>query len=332
MAHFDVLLPVRNAAATLDEALASMARQTFPDFRCLVLDDGSTDESPTIAEAWATRDFRFVAVRRPAEGLVATLNAGLDLVAAPFVARMDADDVALPGRLAAQAHALERDPSLDLVATQVEFTGDVSEGLRAYEAWMNSLVTHEELTRDLFVEAPVAHPSVVMRTEALRAVGGYREFDGPEDYDLWLRGWRAGWRFAKVPRGLMRLRDHGERLTKTDARYSPRAFLYCKVEHLVAAKELAGREVVVWGAGRDGKRAAKALRRAGAELAWLVDIAPTKVGKSMLGVPVRAPDSLAGPDVPFVVAAVGIKGARAEIRSELAALGHTEGVDFVCFG
>ena len=218
----------------------------------------------------------------------------------------------------------------DMAATK--WIGDVSAGLRAYEAWMNSLVTHEELTRDLFVEAPVAHPSVVLRTAAVRAVGGYRDFDGPEDYDLWLRGWRAGWGFAKVPRVLMRLRDHDERLTKTDERYSPRAFLYCKVGHLVAAKELAGREVVVWGAGRDGKRAAKALRRAGVDLAWLVDIAPTKVGKSMLGVPVQSPESLGAAPRRFVVAAVGIKGARAEIRGELTALGYSEGADFVCFG
>jgi hypothetical protein len=108
--------------------------------------------------------------------------------------------------------------------------------------------------------------------------------------------------------------------------------LECKAEHLVAARSLAGKDVVVWGAGRDGIRAAKALRRRGVALRHLVDIAPTKVGRSMLGVPVTGPESLAGRTRPFVVAAVGIAGARQEIRARLASMGYREGEEFVCFG
>ena len=154
----------------------------------------------------------------------------------------------------------------------------------------------------------------------------------PEDYDLWLRGYRAGWRFAKQDEVLTLLRDHPDRLTRTDSRYTARAFLECKAEHLVAVKRLEGREVVVWGAGRDGRRAAKALRRRGVILRHLVDIAPTKIGRRMLGVEVRPPESLEEEPRAFVVAAVGIKGARAEIREALAAMDYPEGEGFVCLG
>ena len=332
MTAVDILLPVRDAAGTLPETLDSIRRQTLPDFRCLVLDDGSTDDSAAIAARTAESDGRFVVVRRPPRGIAATLNDGLARCAAPFVARMDADDVMEPERLAQQVGFLRDRPGVDVVSCRVAFFGDVSENLAAYERWMNSLMTHEEIVRDVFVESPLAHPSVTMRNESLRRLGGWRDLDYPEDYDLWLRAWRAGWTFAKLPDTLVRIRDHAGRLTKTDRRYTGRAFLECKAEHLVEGRGLAGREVIVWGAGRDGKRAAKALRRRGVGLRHLVDVAPTKIGRSMLGVDVLPPDSLHEKPGCLVVVSVGVKGARAEIREALRSLGYREGEEFVCFG
>jgi len=328
----DVLLPVRDAASTLPETLDSIRRQSLADFRCLVLDDGSTDGSAAIAEACARDDPRFVVQRRPARGLVAALNAGLDAARAPFVARIDADDLMDERRLALQTDYLARNQAADVVSCRVRFFGSVSENGRAYESWLNSVVTHEEIVRDLFVESPLPHPSVTVRAASLRALGGWRDFEGPEDYDLWLRAWRAGWTFAKLPTELVRIREHGERLTRTDRRYTARAFLECKADHLVAAKGLAGREVVVWGAGRDGKRAAKALRRRGAAVRCLVDVAPTKIGRRTIGVPVLPHEILREKPGCLVVVAVGVKGARAEIRAALAGWGYRELEDFVCFG
>ncbi len=332
MSAVDVLLPVRDAAPTIQETLDSIRSQTFSDFRCLVLDDGSSDDSAAIAEAVAGDDARFVVRRLPARGLVATLNDGLADSSAPLVARIDADDVMDEGRLAAQADYLESHPAADVVSCRVRFFGEVSENQRAYESWLNAALTHDEIVHDLFVEAPLAHPSVTIRADSLRAVGGWRDFDGPEDYDLWLRAWRAGWTFAKLSAELVRIRDHGGRLTKIDPRYTARAFLECKAEHLVEAEGLAGRDVIVWGAGRDGKRAAKALRRRGVEIRHLVDIAPTKIGRRTLGVEILPHDTLREKPGCFVVVAVGIKGARAEIRGALRDWGYRELEEFVCFG
>ena len=100
----------------------------------------------------------------------------------------------------------------------------------------------------------------------------------------------------------------------------------------MASRNLAGREIVVWGAGRDGKRVAKSLRRRGARLQHLVDIAPTKIGRRMLGVEVLPPESLVETPAEFVAVSVGVKGARAEIRAFLSATGYREGRDFVCLG
>jgi glycosyltransferase involved in cell wall biosynthesis len=329
----DVLLPLRDGAATLAEALESVRAQTLRDFRCLVLDDGSRDAGPDLVRRTAAEDGRFVLCPLPPRGIAPTLNDGLARAEAALVARLDADDRMHPERLERQVAYLRTHPDVDVVSSRVVFFGDgVSDRLRAYETWLNGTCTHDAIVRDLFVESPLPHPSVAVRTASLRAVGGYRAGAFPEDYDLWLRGLRAGWRFAKLPGTLTSIRDHAARLTKTDPRYTPRAFLECKAEHLVEMRGLAGRDVVVWGAGRDGKRAAKALRRRGAVLRRFVDIAPTKLGRRTMGAWVTPPESLRESPRAFVVAAVGVRGARGEIRAALAELGYREGPDFVCFG
>ncbi|HET9888604.1 MAG TPA: glycosyltransferase [bacterium] len=329
----DILLPVRDAEATLAETLESIGAQTFTDFRCLILDDGSRDKSADLAAAVAARDPRFIVHKMARRGLVAALNEGLAMARAPFVARADADDVLDRERIALQVLFLEENSAITAVSSLVHFFGDeVSTDLRSYEAWLNATVSHEEIVRDLFVESPLPHPSVTMRTAAVREAAGYRQGEFPEDYDLWLRGWRAGWRFAKIPRVLVHIRDHPRRLTRTDPRYTPRAFLACKAEHFIAARDLVGRDVVLWGAGRDGVRTARELQRRGVRIRFFVDVAPGKIGRSLVKTTVRTPDALREkPGCPVVVA-VGVKGARAKIREHLLAKGYCEPAEFVCFG
>jgi GT2 family glycosyltransferase len=353
---------VRDAASTLKETLESIRAQTCGDFRCLILDDGSTDASLEIAEATSRRDPRFICIRGARRGLVPTLNDGLSRTVAPFIARADADDILDPRRLELQLQFLERNPRVTVVSSRVRFFADdsaeqdgshhgigskrydngsgprgddrrsLSANLIAYESWLNSTLSSEEIARDLFVESPLPHPSVMMRTADLRAAGGYRDGAFPEDYDLWLRGWRAGWRFGKLPEVLMHLRDHPGRVTRRDSRYLPRAFLACKVEHLVSAWNLAGRDIVVWGAGRDGVRAARELQRRGVAIRFFVDISPNKVGRRLVKTVVRAPDALREKPGCPIVAAVGVKGARAKIRRFLTDLGYRESEELVCFG
>src|SRR6185312_8714518 len=104
----DILLPVRNGAPFLAQAIESIQAQTEQSWRLLILDDGSTDQSAKIAKNFAARDRRIQLVRYPARGLIATLNAGLKLCRAPFVARQDADDISFPDRHAAELDYLRR--------------------------------------------------------------------------------------------------------------------------------------------------------------------------------------------------------------------------------
>jgi glycosyltransferase involved in cell wall biosynthesis len=322
-----VLLPVRDAAAFLEEAFGSLRAQTLADHEVLAVDDASRDESPRLLASLARQDPRIRVLRPEAPGLVAALNAALARARAPYVARMDADDRAAPERLLRQARRLDQDPGTDVLGCRVALGEEAGPGMRAYVAWSNALLDHDAIVRDLFVESPLVHPTVMMRREALLALGGYRAFDGPEDYDLWLRAHAAGLRFAKLDEPLLFWRDGKARLTRTDPRYAPARFLALKLGHLERA--LAERPAVLWGAGKTGKGWARALLGRGHRVAAFVEVDPRKLGQTIHGAPVL-PVSAAGafPGALHLIA-VGQPGARERIRGEAARLGLREGRQLV---
>jgi glycosyltransferase involved in cell wall biosynthesis len=325
-----VLLPVRNAAETLEECLTSLAAQTLADHEVIAVDDHSTDGSRAILEEAGRRDARVRVVRNPGEGLVAALNASAAAARAALLARMDADDVCHPERLRAQAARFQRDAALSILGTCVRLVGPSgpNDGMRAYVRWLNGLLDHEAIVRDLFVESPLAHPTVMMRSEELRRLGGYRAFDGPEDYDLWLRAHAAGARFAKLPEALVDWRDTPGRLSRTDPRYAPARFRELKIRALEGGA-LAHRAAVVWGAGPVGKGWSRALRARGHEVAAFVEVHPRRLGERIHGVPVVPVEAAAGMTGALHLAAVGRPGAREEIRRQAARLGLRDGADLI---
>lgn len=322
-----VLMPYRDAAETLAEAMESVLGERGVDLELIAVDDGSRDEGPVIAARIASSDARVVLGASGGSGIAGALDHAAALAQGELFGRMDADDVSLPGRLAAEAALLDRDPTLGVVGTWVsafpeEATG---EGTRRYLDWMNGLVTAADHARDLFVESPLCHPSVLMRRAALERVGGYREVPWPEDYDLWLRIAAAGYGMAKVPFHGLRWRQHPRRATVTDPRYALARFADLKARYL--APRLA-RPVAVWGAGKTGKRLSRALEREGVRTEIFIDIDPRKIGGVARGAPVVAPG-----DLPCgrhtVLVALGARGAREIVRARLASWGLAEGEDFV---
>lgn len=326
-----VLLPVRNEERYLPAALASLFRQTLHEWELVAVDDGSTDGTAGILSEAARRDPRVRVIRRPAEGLVAALNTGLALCRAPLVARMDGDDVCHPRRLELQAAALEMDPALTLAACRVRHFPRpwIQEGLRRYEAWQNALSTHEEICRDLFVESPFAHPSVIYRREAVRKAGGYRDRGWAEDYDLWLRLARCGARFARLPGTLFFWRDRPGRLTRTAPHCAPDAFRACKAHHLRESFLREADQITLWGAGIEGKAWRKALLAEGIRVMRWLEVDRRKIGQTIHGAPVVSIEELR-PGPGKILITVGAKGARAQVRDYAGKAGLVEGVDFLC--
>jgi glycosyltransferase involved in cell wall biosynthesis len=333
VARLSVLLPVRDAQDTLSECLGSLRSQTLTDHEVVVVDDGSSDTTPACLETWAREDSRLRVLRTPRLGLVPALNLALAEARAPLVARMDADDVAHTERLEKQARRLDENARVDVLGCRVELVSELgvppAGGMRAYVDWSNGLLGHEAMERDRFVESPLVHPSVAMRRQTLLDLGGWRDLDGPEDYELWLRCFEAGLRFEKLDQVLLRWRDRPGRLTRADPRYSPARFLATKVAALSRGPLASGRPVVVWGAGDIGKAWARALKRAGHQVRAFVEVHPRRIGETIHGAPVIAVVDAASHPGALHLAAVGQRGARERIRAEAARLGLVDGHDLL---
>ena len=332
MPRLAVLLPVRNAARTVRAAVVSILRQTERDLGVVCVDDGSDDATPGILADLAARDRRVEVVRGPGEGIARALNRGLARCDAELVARMDADDLAHPARLAAQREALAADPALAAVGSRVALfpRAAVRAGMARYAAWLNGLVTPELVVRDLLVEAPLVHPAATISRRALEALGGWRDGPFPEDYDLWLRLSAAGGRLTNLPRVLLSWRESAGRLTRTDPRYALERHVALKCAFL-ARTTLAGRtEVALWGAGVTGRAFARALAAEGVRVALFVEVDRRKIGRTVAGAPVVSYEQVhRARGLPLLVA-VGAPGARDLIRAELARAGFREPDEFRC--
>jgi Glycosyl transferase family 2 len=208
-----VVLPVYNGEPFLAEAIDSILEQSFRDFELIAIDDGSTDASGDIIEERARADSRVAALHQTNAGVVAALNRGLTLARGEFVARMDADDVAHPERLARQVAFLDDHPEIAVVGCAVTLIDEAGKRIRdiAYPG------TSEAVAEFLEIGAALAHPTVMMRRAAVLAVGGYRApYRHAEDYDLWLR-MAEKYRLTNLPDRLLRYRQHAAKLSSTYA-------------------------------------------------------------------------------------------------------------------
>ena len=207
-----VLMSVHNEARYLPLAVDSILAQTFGDFEFLIVDDGSTDGS---WEYFAgLTDPRVRLLRNPHNlGLSRSLNAGLDAARGRYVARMDGDDVAEPGRLAAQVAFLDAHPDMGIVGSGRTLIDEEGNVVAVAQAAGDDLAVRWKC----LLGSPFAHPTVMLRRDVLERHGlRYRDVKRAEDYDLWPR-LLAHARGANLPEPLLqyRLRRRGE-LTRAD--------------------------------------------------------------------------------------------------------------------
>lgn len=326
-----VLMPVRNEERYLPAALESLYRQTLGEWELVAVDDGSYDATPAILAAAAAKDHRVRLISLKGSGLVAALNAGLCACRAPYLARMDGDDICHPRRLALQAAFLDAHPEVGLVASGFRHfpRHTLRRGMIEYERWQNALGDHRLIMRDLFVESPFVHPGIMARLSLVQDLCGYRDLGWAEDYDLWLRMAKAGTRFARLAEPLLFWRDHPERATRTLGAYGSEALRRCKCHHLREGFLEGVSQVVMAGAGREARAWQRLLSADGIQVTNWLDIDPRKIGRTLHGAPVLHSSGfeLCGQKM---IVAIGLRGARDQFRQVAHERGWREGVDFTC--
>jgi glycosyltransferase involved in cell wall biosynthesis len=201
-----VVIPAYNAQRYLFEALESVLTQTFRNFECIVVDDGSTDRTPQLIDSLGAHDPRVRRLTIPHGGIVKGLNAGVQAARGEYIARTDADDLCVPDRFERQVRYLDDHPDCVLVGSKVTLVDPYSSTL-----WdVQVKADHDGIEAELLNGNgwAVIHPSAMLRKSAVMEAGGYRaEYEWVEDLDLFLRLAQLG-RLANLQDSLLRYRQH----------------------------------------------------------------------------------------------------------------------------
>lgn len=206
-----VVMAVYNGEKYLREAVNSVLSQSFKDFEFIIIDDGSTDRSGELLASYTRADKRIILVSRPNKGLTKSLNEGLHLARGEFVARMDGDDVCILERFERQVAYLREHLDIVLVGSRVEFIDPEGFPINLKPGLM---MNHEQIDTALLSKGwPLVHPAVMMRRDAVMAIGGYSEtYPTNQDHDLFLRLAEHG-KLANLPDVLLQYRQHFQSIT-----------------------------------------------------------------------------------------------------------------------
>lgn len=199
-----VIMGVYNGMDTLKEAIESIINQTYSNWELIVCDDQSTDESLSTLKTYALKDNRIkVITNSKNSGLAASLNHCLKYVSGTYIARMDADDLSVPERLEKQVEFLEKNPEINLVGTEMQEFSEKGYG--------DIVKNKKNPTKyDVPKGAPFCHATIMIRTQTMRNLGGYRiskHTMRTEDVDLWYRFFAGGYKGENIEERGMKVFD-----------------------------------------------------------------------------------------------------------------------------
>lgn len=217
-AKVTVLMPAYNAGNYIAEAIQSLLQQSFVDFKLLIVNDGSTDNTEQIIRSFT--DARIHLLNLPHRGIAAALNKGLSKTDSIYIARFDADDICFPERLQQQVSFLDNHQDYVMVGCDAEYVSESGEHLFHFKCIGH---THEEILQKMNSYCPFIHSSVMYKKDAVIKSGGYSlHAHNFEDYFLWTHLKNYG-KFYNLPQQLIKVRFNPASVT-IDERWRGRFF------------------------------------------------------------------------------------------------------------
>ncbi len=279
-----ILIPFKNTARFLPECLESIVNQTFTNWEVVAVNDGSTDESGQIVRAHAGIDSRIRYVENQGTGIIDALRTAYENCNGHFITRMDSDDIMTPNKLKTMHSDLTTNGEGHVALGLVKYFSEVgiNDGYKRYENWLNRLIASGKNFDEIYKECVIPSPCwMVFRSDFDRA-GGFNSDIYPEDYDLTFRFYAIGLQCIPSNTLLHHWRDYPIRTSRTSLNYAENTFLELKVYYFLKLSYDATKTLVVWGAGKKGKKVAALLVSEKIPFLWVCDN-PKKIGKNIYG-------------------------------------------------
>ncbi len=277
-----VLMPVRNGERYIFATIQSILNQSYSHWELIVVNDHSTDDTEKIVTS--INDPRIKLLNNSGEGIIHALRHAYKNSDGYYITRMDADDLMPQDKLKTMVSLLESRPG-SIVTGKVKYFSDefeIGDGYRKYEKWLNERVLNRDWKEEVYKECPIASPNWMVSREDFESIGAFESDIYPEDYELCFRFLNSGLEIEGIDNLTHLWRDHHGRISRNSEVYADNSFLEFKLDMFMKYEYEPDCELIIWGAGKKGKRAARYLLEKNLEFSWITDN-PKKQGLDIYG-------------------------------------------------
>jgi glycosyltransferase involved in cell wall biosynthesis len=322
-------MPVKNAEPYLRPCLESIASQSNADWELIAVNDGSEDRSETILLEFASNRPNVQVINNKGTGIVDALKLAYAYSNGDYVHRMDADDIMPVNKLKMMLDAWRPN---SIVTGKVKYFSDkwlVSLGFQNYESWLNRLMDSENIWQDVYMECTLPSPAWLMHRDDFESLGAFNSDLLPEDYDLCFRVYKSGLKVIHLKNIIHLWRDSQNRTSRKLPVYFPMAYYPLKVHYFLDIDRNSEKPLLVWGAGKKGKRMAQLLKDRSQYFLWAT-ANEKKIGADIYGTIIQDINALNLVDYQIIIA-VSSPEDKPKIQLQLNSFGVTKSKDYFWF-
>lgn len=312
-----IVMPMRNAMPFLNECITSIINQTFSDWELIVINDHSTDSSFDVLSDFAQQDPRITVINATGKGIIDALQQAYSKSTGDYITRMDADDIMPEQKLELMHNQLLKNPEA-VVTGKIKYIGEnLRDGYKNYETWMNTMMENHTHYDFMYKECVIPSPAWMTSRQTFEYIGGFSPNIYPEDYDLTLRFYKSKIEIIALNEVIHIWRDYQERTSRNDPNYSVNSFEAIKTKYFIEVDYDSSKTLVLWGAGKKGKKIAQHLLQANIPFIFACNNSK-KINKDIYGLIMQDIDSIFNSsDLYQTIIAVANPEEQTEIKSRL---------------
>ena len=329
-----IVMAVKDTAPYLRECLDSILAQTYSNWELIAVKDHSSDETPAILAEYAEKDQRIRTYNSDRPKLIPTLQVSYAQVKGTLINRMDSDDRMPAYKLQVLVDEWQKVGKGHVIAGGTEHfvdEGDVGDGFLKYERWLNEVARKESHYQEIYKECVIPSHCWLMHKEDFDAIDAFNPIIYPEDYDLCFRMYKKKLSIVGIDVVLHHWRDRSNRISRTWDEYKDNRYYDMKLRFFYELDRDFSRDLVIWGAGKNGKDLAKLILERKDQFKWVCDN-ENKIGKDIYGVILTHFSAVPTFNWPQILIVVSSPDGKKEIEQQLIAWGRLPVKDYWFFG
>ncbi|WP_047415232.1 glycosyltransferase family 2 protein [Cellulophaga sp. Hel_I_12] len=313
-----IIIPFKNTEDYILSCFTSILEQSYFNFEVVAVNDHSTDTSAEIVHSITTQDTRCKLFDAKKSGIISALQLGYSKASGTLITRMDSDDIMTPHKLQVMVDALIQHGTGHIAIGQVQYfaKNGINEGYANYEKWLNSLTEKGTNYSDIYVECVIPSPCWMVYKTDFDRCDGFNLTTYPEDYDLAFRFYEHGLKCIPCSEVLHLWRDYSNRTSRTSEHYAENYFLNLKLFYFLKLDHQSDKKLVIWGAGKKGKKIAQLLIEKKVKFDWVCDN-NKKIGKHIYNVEMQSYETIHSTKLSQIIVTVANKKEQKNIKTYL---------------